>query len=79
MKVFFLIYARDSTEILLCELSVHRRGKTVCRAGTANPYGDNYGLRLINTHDGVASRLITFLTSFGRSSSLMHGRPSLHM
>lgn len=41
MKVFFLIYARDSTIILLCELSVHRQGKTVCRAGTANPYGDN--------------------------------------
>lgn len=52
----------------MCELSVHRQEKTVCRAGTANPYGDNYGLRLINTHDGVASRLITFLTSFGRSS-----------
>jgi len=49
MKVFFLIYAKESTEILLCELSVHRRGKTVCHAGMANPYGDNYGLRLINT------------------------------
>lgn len=49
MKVFFLIYARNSTEILLCELSVHRQEKTVCHAGMANPYGDNYGLRLINT------------------------------
>lgn len=51
MKVFFLIYARDSTNILLCELSVHRQGETVCHAGMANPYGDNYGLRLINTHE----------------------------
>lgn len=41
MKVFFLIYARDSRRNLLCELSVHRQGKTVCHAGMANPYGDN--------------------------------------
>lgn len=37
--------------IFMCELSVHRRGKTVCHAEMANPYGDNYGLRLINTHE----------------------------
>nr|DAO42518.1 MAG TPA: hypothetical protein [Microviridae sp.] len=27
--------------IFTCELSVHRQEETVCRAGTANPYGDN--------------------------------------
>lgn len=57
MKVFFLICARDSTEILLCELSVHRQEKTVCHAGKANPYGDNYGLRLNYTWTVSADEL----------------------
>ena len=33
MKIFFLIYTRDSTDILLCELSVHRQEKPFAAQG----------------------------------------------